>query len=158
MEGIEYFLKIDGIEGESQDRHHKGELEVVSWSWGESQTIITSGGGGSTAGKVAMRDLQATMNVSKAAPALFLACASGKHFANATLTCRKKDGHDFLVITMSNVLVSTYEITGAAQGPPLDQLSLCYAKIKIEYREQQADGSLGLPIKSGWDVAANTPV
>ena len=28
---VDYFLKIDGIEGESQDATHKGEIDVVSW-------------------------------------------------------------------------------------------------------------------------------
>ena len=28
------FLKVDGVTGEAADRDHKGEIEVVSWSWG----------------------------------------------------------------------------------------------------------------------------
>ena len=31
---VDYFLKIDGIEGESQDAKHKGEIEVESFGWG----------------------------------------------------------------------------------------------------------------------------
>ena len=35
---VDYFLKIDGIDGESNDSKHKGSIDVESWSWGETQT------------------------------------------------------------------------------------------------------------------------
>ena len=31
---VDYFLKIDGIDGESQDDKHKDWIEVLSFSWG----------------------------------------------------------------------------------------------------------------------------
>jgi len=37
MATVDYFLKLDGIEGESQDYKHKGEIDVESFSWGVSQ-------------------------------------------------------------------------------------------------------------------------
>jgi type VI secretion system secreted protein Hcp len=49
MAAVDYFLKIDGIEGESLDEKHKGEIDVLSWSWGESQEGPTTGGGGGPA-------------------------------------------------------------------------------------------------------------
>ena len=85
----DYFLKIDGIEGESQDKTHKGEIHLESWSWGESQTGTMSHGGGGGAGKVNMQDFHFVMGVNKATPKLLLACASGDHIPKAVLTCRK---------------------------------------------------------------------
>ena len=35
---VDYFLKIDGIEGESKDSKHAKEIDLLSWSWGASQT------------------------------------------------------------------------------------------------------------------------
>ena len=37
MAQVDYFLKIDGVDGESGDDKHKGEIEVESFSWGETQ-------------------------------------------------------------------------------------------------------------------------
>ena len=31
------FIKINGIDGESQDVTHKNEIEVLSWDWGVVQ-------------------------------------------------------------------------------------------------------------------------
>lgn len=35
MATVDYFLKIDGIDGESTDNKHKNEIDVLSWSWGK---------------------------------------------------------------------------------------------------------------------------
>jgi type VI secretion system secreted protein Hcp len=154
----QYFLRIDGVPGESQDDRHKGEIEVVSWSWGEAQTIVTSGGGGSAAAKVSMRDLQFVTRASKASPHLMLACASGKRFPTAVLSCRKTGQHDFLLIKLSNVLVSSFETSGQEQSAPVDSASLNFARIEFEYHEQLPTGAVAAPIRMGWDVAANRAV
>ena len=43
---VDFFLKIDGIEGESQDKTHKNEIQLESWSWGQSNTGSMGAGGG----------------------------------------------------------------------------------------------------------------
>jgi type VI secretion system secreted protein Hcp len=162
MATIDYFLKIDGVEGESQDSKHKGEIDLDSWSWGETESGTSGGGGGSVAGKVSMRDFHFVMKVNKSSPKLLIACASGQHLPKALLTCRKagKDQQEFLIINFSDLLVSSFTTGGAeATGTaPVDQVSLNFAKIEYEYMEQKPDGSLGTPIKVGWDVKANKPL
>jgi type VI secretion system secreted protein Hcp len=156
---IDYFLRIDGISGESLDAKHKGELEVESWSWGEAVPVPPGGGGsGSGAGKVQMQDFNFTANVSTASPNLMLACASGKHFKSALLTARTagKSQQEFLTFSLSDVLVSAYQIGGAGgEVVPGDSVSLNFAKIQVEYKAQNPDGSLGASIKAGWDVKQN---
>ena len=76
---VDYFLKIEGIEGESHDDKHKNEIDLQSWSWGETQTGTHSAGGGGGAGKVDMQDFHFVMAHNKASPKLMLACASGEH-------------------------------------------------------------------------------
>ena len=156
---IDYFLKIDGISGESLDSKHKGEIDVESWSWGEANPTPPSGaGGGGGAGKVQIQDFNFTTSFSKASPSLMLACASGKHLKSAVLTARKagKGQQEFLTFSLSDVLVSSYQ-TGGAEGEviPADSVSLNFSKIQVEYKEQKADGSLGASIKAGWDVKKN---
>jgi type VI secretion system secreted protein Hcp len=156
------FLKVDGIEGESQDSKHKGEIDVLSFTWGATQTGTAVSGGGLGAGKVAMQDLHITKQVDKASPKLMLACASGDHIKSAVLTARKagKDQQEFLKITLSDVLVSSYQAGGTPSGSsvPTEQVSFNFAKIEKEYKEQKSDGTLGGTTKSGWDVKANKKV
>jgi type VI secretion system secreted protein Hcp len=155
---VEYFLRIDGIEGESTDSKHKGEIDVQSWSWGESSSG-SAGGGGGGAGKVQMQDFAFTARLSKASPALLLACASGKHLKSAVLTGRKagKGQQEFLTFSLSDLLVSSYQ-AGGSEGDevgPMDAVSLNFSKIEVEYKLQAAGGKLGDPVRAGWDVKQN---
>ena len=47
---VDMFLKMDGIKGESVDDKHKDEIDVLSWSWGMSQSGSAHMGGGAGAG------------------------------------------------------------------------------------------------------------
>lgn len=156
---VDYFLKIDGIPGESQDSTHKDEIQLESWSWGETQAGTMKAGGGGGAGKVDMQDFHFVMAVNKATPKLILACASGDHIKKATLTCRKagKTQQEFLVYNFSDVLVSSYQTGGSAEIP-MEQVSLNYTKMEVEYKAQKADGTLDGPIKAGWDLKQNVKV
>ena len=159
---VDYFLKIDGIDGESTDKAHKGEIDLESWSWGESQSGAHVAGGGGGAGKVQMQDFHFVMKVNKASPKLFLACASGEHIKKAVLVCRKagKEQQEFMKVTMSDLLISSFQTGGSQHGGtlPVDQISLNFSKIEVEYKEQKADGSLSGPVKAGWDVKQNVKV
>jgi len=158
----DYFLRVDGIPGESNDAKHKGEIEVLSWSWGEVNEAPPRGpGGGAGAGKVDMSDLTVTAQFSKASPQLLLACASGKHFKTAVLTARKagKAQADYLTFSLSDVLVSSYQVAGGPDANvPTDSVGLSFGKIQVEYKEQKADGSLGDAVKVGWDRKANKQI
>jgi type VI secretion system secreted protein Hcp len=162
MAAVDYFLKIEGIEGESTDHKHKGEIDLQSFSWGEHQTGSHSAGGGGGAGKVSMQDFHFVAKISKASPKLFLACATGEHFKKAVLTCRKagKDQQEFLKIHFSDLLVSSYQTGGSGHSDivPTDQASLNFSKIEWEYKEQKPDGTLGAPVKAGYDVKSNKTV
>ncbi len=81
----DYFLKVDGIAGESQDERHRGEIEVEGWSFGGAQPGGGQIGVGGGTGEFAALPFQFTAKVSKASPKLFQACATGQHLKVATL-------------------------------------------------------------------------
>jgi type VI secretion system secreted protein Hcp len=158
---VDYFLKIDGVQGESADAKHKNEIQLEAFSWGEAVAAPHLGAAGGAAGHVEMRDFSFTMLVNKASPKLMLACATGKHLKEAVLTARRagKAQQEFLVIKLSQVLVSSYETAGSAGGiSPIDQVSLGYSKIELEYRPQKSDGSLDAPVTAGWDLIHNKAI
>jgi type VI secretion system secreted protein Hcp len=103
-----------------------------------------------------MQDFHFLMHVNKASPKLFLACANGEHLKSAILTCRKagKDQQEYLKVTFTDILVSSYQASGSADAGnlPLDQISLNFAKIEYEYKEQKLDGTLGGAIKATYNL------
>ena len=162
MAQVDYFLKIEGVDAESTDDKHKGTIELESWSWGETQSGTAGRGGGGGAGKVQPQDFHFVKKLDKASSRLFIACATGEHFKSAILTARKAGGgqQEYLKITLEDVLVSSYQVGGAAHSDvvPTDQVSLNFAKLEISYKEQKADGSLGGEAKQKYDFAANKKV
>jgi type VI secretion system secreted protein Hcp len=146
MAVTDMFLKIEGIEGESKDSKHGKEIDVLSWSWGASNTAAGHEGGGHGAGKVAMQDFSFSMHLNKASTKLLEHCATGKHIKKAILTCRKAGGKaplEFLKYTMTDIVVSSYQTGGSGGGDivPVESISLNFAEVKIEYDEQKQDGT-----------------
>jgi type VI secretion system secreted protein Hcp len=158
MAQVDYFLKIDGVDGEATDSKHKNEIDVESWSWGETNSGSHSFGGGGGAGKVQMNDISFVMRVNKASPKLLLACASGEHIKSALLTCRKagKEQQEYLKIKFTDLLVSSYQ-TGGSKGDvvPVDQVSINFSKIEYSYAAQNEKGGLASPIPVHWDLKLN---
>lgn len=152
------FLKIDGIEGESADAKHKGEIEIESFSWGASAPGTAGSGGGAGTGRVTVQDFSFTTPVTRASPKLFLACVSRQRIKSALLTARRAGGHqqDFLKITMTDVQVSSWKQESGAELP-VDQVSMNFGKVEIAYTGQRPDGTPGETVTAGWD-AKNTKI
>ena len=162
MAQVDYFLKIDTVTSESTDDKHKGEIDVESFSWGETNAGTAGHGAGGGAGKVAPQDFHFVKKLDKSSPVLFIGCATGTHYKSAILTARKAGGgqQDYLKITMSDVMVSSYQVGGSeASGVvPTDQISLNFAKLEFSYKPQKPDGSLDAEVKRTYDFAANKKV
>lgn len=162
MAHVDYFLKLEGIKGESTDDKHKDEIELESWSFGGTNAGAFASGGGGGSGKVALQDFNFVKKTDKSSPNLFKACCTGEHIKTATLVCRKagKEQQEFLTIVLTSALVSSFQTGGSAGSDiiPMDQVSLNFGKIEYKYKEQKADGSLGGEVIGGWDVTTNKPV
>ncbi len=130
MPTTDYFLKIDGIPGESTDPGHRGEIELESIEWsglaGGHSTGAGSGAGGG------MQDFRFVARTSSASPRLSRACATGEHLSQAVLSARRDDA-DFLHVTFTNVLVASYAVGMSQQsGDPIDDVSLSFESADLE--------------------------
>ena len=150
------FAKLGDIKGESLDEKHKGEIEVLSWSWGVTNEVTVAGTGAGQ-GKARFADLSFTHKIDKASPVLMQACATGVHLKEATITHRKagKGQQEFLVIKMNDVIVTAVLDAEGKEGESAETVSLAFAKIDVAYRPQKADGSLDAGIHFKYDLKAN---
>lgn len=170
MADSDIFLKIDGLEGESKDAKHKGEIDIDGFEIQVRQPKSPPTGSGSGAGRAVFGDFHFQLQFSKASPKLFLACATGKHFEKAIVSCRKAGGtqEEFLKITMTEVVVRRIERQVEAESasrtvhsnkPELvERFALRYSRIEQEYRSQKPDGSMDAWVKVGYDVKARQKV
>ena len=128
----QWFLKIDGIQGESTDVHHQGEIDVLSWSWGVSQSPGGGGGGGGGAGKPAFQDVHVMTRISAASPLLLQACATGKHIKTAVLSGVRAGASattPFPSYQFYDLLISSVVHNDGEMDAPTEQFSLNYTKV-----------------------------
>ena len=131
----DYLLQIEGIKGEAQAHGHKGEIEVLSFSWGVSNSGASNGGGGG-AGKVQITDFSIVKYLDSASPQLFEACCSGQQIPSANMTILRKAGggqQEFFTIKMTDVFVTGVSPGGTTGGNsvPLEQISFSFSRVDI---------------------------
>ena len=156
---VDMFMKIGDVKGESGDSTHKGEIDVLAWSWGMSQSGTTHGGSGGGAGKVNVQDLSFTKHIDKSSPILVMTCCNGKHHKDATLTIRKagETPLEYLIIKMEEVLVTSVSTGGSGGEDRLtENVTLNFAKFSLSYQPQDKAGAKeGGAIEAKWDINAN---
>ena len=153
------FLKIEGIEGESKDTTHDGELELQHWNWSmANQGSMHAGQGGGT-GKVHMGDFTFGIITMKGSPKLQDYCARGEHIPSATLTVRKAGGEqqEYLVYKFTDLLISSFSIAGAGDLPN-ETISFNFTKIEGDYGVQDEKGVIASHVKWGYDLKLNKKV
>jgi type VI secretion system secreted protein Hcp len=163
MMAVDMFIKIGDVDGESADKTHAKEIDVLAWSWGMSQSGSMHVGGGGGAGKVSIQDISLTKWIDKSSPNLMMACSSGKHYPEAKLTIRKAGGEDpveYLIITLKEVLVSSISTGGSGGEDRLtENVTLNFGQVQVDYQPQKQDGSKdGGPIKYGWNIRENVKI
>jgi type VI secretion system secreted protein Hcp len=155
---VDMFLNLDGVKGESKDKAHTQEIDILGWSWGMSNSGSAHVGGGAGSGKVSVQDLSVTKYLDSSSAPLMLSCCNGEHFDSAVLTVRKAGEKplEYLTIKLQEVLITSVA-TGASGGDDrlTENVTLNFAKVKVEYLPQEAKGGKGNMIPFSWDIAAN---
>ena len=158
------FVKIDGIQGESTDEKHKDQIEALSFSWGATQPAsVASATGGRTAERVNVQDFSFVKVLDKSSPILFQACCDGRHIKEVTVElCEAaSDKHPYMKYKLENVIISSVRPGGSAQGgetKPLEEISLNFGKVTLEYTPVDSKGKPGSPQRAGWNLEENKKI
>ncbi|MGA2170459.1 MAG: type VI secretion system tube protein Hcp [Terracidiphilus sp.] len=138
---VDYFLKLDGIQGESVDANHKDWIRINSFSWGASQVTTVAGTGGSGAGKADLADFSVMKHLDKGSTPLFKSLVSGTHIKTGNLEAVKAGagGKPFLKVDFKELFVTSIQHS-ATDEIPHESVSFSYNQIKIEYSQQNEQG------------------
>jgi type VI secretion system secreted protein Hcp len=176
MAQLDYFIKIDGIPGESTDEKHKDEIEVLSYSFGmkHGDAGSTSTGGARTAGRVAHKPFLFQKVTDKASAKLLEKCCNGTHIPKAVFTAHRATDQKqkYLQIDFTDIIVSSWTSSHSATtergagaeaggGTMLmeENVELNYGSIKYTYTA--TDHKTGKPagdVVAGWDLVANKKI
>lgn len=159
MAAFDAFLKVEGIDGETLDQALPAHIELLSYSFGATQTGSFQYGGGGGSGKVQFQDFHFTKRCDKASAELFLHCANGKHITKAELKVRKAGGEQqiYYKVTFEDLLVSSWTVSGQGSGDPIpmESISLNFTKMTTHYAEQDKNGRVGAFKSKFWDLKKN---
>ena len=129
---VDMFLKLDGVIG---NPNIKGEIQVLSFSWGLSNPASNVGGGGG-AGKPNVSDFSIVKQFDEASGQLMEMCCTGHHAGSATFrvvnAAGKKQQQDYLIIKMSDVLISSYQTGGADGSIPMESVTFSFQSIDMQ--------------------------
>jgi type VI secretion system secreted protein Hcp len=150
---IDTHIKFDGVEGEATHKDHKGEIELMSWTWGLSNAAMSMGGG-SGKGKANSQEMSVSYIYNKASPVLAKKCAQGVHFKEVVLTSRKagEGQKDFLKITMKEVFITSVQHSAGSGGDIMESAQLSFGSIDYVYKPQDEKGGTTGDVKFGWNI------
>jgi type VI secretion system secreted protein Hcp len=154
---LELFLKLDGIDGESQKDGHEKEIDIFSVSLAANNTSTVGAGTGSGSGKVDISALNISKATDASSPLLFQKCCDGSHIATGKVTFREVGGSggpvEYLTYDLTECFISSCTASGSdGSGRPMESISLTFTTITINYTPQTAEGTPGDKIPASWDI------
>jgi len=136
------FLKVQGVTGEASDPTHKGEINIVSWSWGmdSPREAIT----GLAKGRVVVSELNIVKRVDQSSATLMSFLRNNKVVPLAQLTVRKAgdEPFEYFKIEMENVKVTSLKAE-SDDDELVEHLSLGFSKVRVTYTPQGKTGGSG---------------
>lgn len=138
------FLKMQGVTGEAGDTDHKGEIEVVSWSWGMKAGTVGTSANAQVSRAATIEELHVVKNVDKSSATLMLYLNQNRLVPKAQLTVRKagKEALEYLKIDLEKVRVSAWQVASEG-GTLVERVTLGFAKVEVTYTPQDATGAKG---------------
>ena len=154
------FLKLAGVTGESQKANHVGEIDVMSFSWGASNSSSVGTGTGASVGKATVSDFSIMKSTDSSSPVLFQKCCDGSVIPTGVVTLQRQAGGEatpYLVYNFTNVYVTSIQWSGSggAGDAPMESVSFCFEVGTVDYTPLGDDGTAGNAIHGGWDVGQN---
>ena len=150
------FLKLEGIDGESQDQDYPDQIQLQSMSFGVSNAGSFGYGTGGGTGKANIQDISCSKFVDKASVRLWQYCATGKHIPSATITLLKQSDEtkiDYYKYELTDVMITSYQKSASGGGDlPMESFSLAFAQIKTTYQPQGNTGDATGNVDFGWDL------
>ena len=157
LSGLDVFLNIMGIPGESVSTRHANEIVVTGIGW-DFLSNAAIGGGTGDAGSVPRHvgPICFVKNLDSASPRLMQAAASGETLPQATFAFAKAAANpvDYMTWRLTDATISSFR-TGVGVDALKEKTTLAFAKVRVEYRKQNPDGSLSpTPIVFEFDNSA----
>lgn len=154
---VNAYLYVDGVEGPSTSK--PGYIDILSFSWGVTQTA-TYGAGASgkeaKAGRADFSNLSVMKVLDKTSPLLCDHCASGNILKKVYILYDKPVGDkqaDYFRIYLQDALITAVQLSGSNENPT-ESVSFAFQAVEVAYKAENDDGTLAGAVPKGYDLEA----
>lgn len=149
------FLRLDGIQGDSQDDKHKGEIEILSYTQSFSNTARLARGTSSGPGRVTCGAVTVLKTIDRSSPHLIRLVTTGAHVPQGLITFQQAAGKystEYYRIAMTDIVVTAVDQSDQPDPATIvEKVSILADQLTFEYR----DSTSGTTTKFGWDCVTN---
>lgn len=151
------FLTVSNLRGDSTDKNHVNDADVLAFAWSASQNVSMHSGTGASAGKPSLQDLTITKYLDSMSVGLQAALFKGANLLSVVLRTYKagQSQLNYLTYELTDVLVTSYGINGTGgEDGFTETLTFNFSKIKITTYKTVGGANTGTSVT--YDVARNT--
>jgi type VI secretion system secreted protein Hcp len=152
---VNAYLYVDGVEGPSTSK--PGHIDVLSFSWGVSQTAVYGAGASgkeAKAGRANFSDLSIMKVLDKTTPLLCDHCATGDILKKVYLLYDKPVGDKqapYFRIWIKDALITSVQLSGSSENPT-ESVTFAFQGVEIAYAPEKDDGTLDAAVRKGYDL------
>jgi type VI secretion system secreted protein Hcp len=152
---VNAYLYIDGVEGPSTSKAKC--IDILSFSWGVSQTSVYGAGASgkeAKAGRADFANLTIMKVLDKTSALLADHCASGDILKEVYILYDKPVGdeqQDYFRIYCKDALITSVQLSGSNENPT-ESVSFAFQGVEVAYRPEKDDGTLDAAIRKGYDL------
>lgn len=155
------YLKIEGINGESEDERHRNWIEVQSvlYAVHQPRAEALSTAGGHTTGRADLYPISFKKLADLSSPVLLQTCAAGKTLSKAVFEFMRADGDGkpipYFKIELENLIIASITPDSGEGGLIVERVQLAYARIRWHYLKQSIRGGTQGNTSGSWDCSAH---
>ena len=152
------YLKLDGIDGDATHQDHRNWMRIENLDLGIRRKFGTRTGvvANREGRQPALSPVRLVKRSCRATPLLMTESLAGSRSKTAVIHVvdTGSPGRTYIEVTLSNVLVSRYQIDGE-EGRPLESFHLYATKIELRYIPRADDNSGSAPMVASYDMATS---
>ncbi len=155
----DYFLKLDGVTGETTTGQTQGTIAVRSFEWGaENKTTVGAASGGAGAGKASLHELTIEKSVDSTSPVLFQKLGQGASIPGMELVARKASATGsqiYMRYSFQPVFITSQTQDGSGDDGITEKLTFAYGAVKQTFVKQGATGAPATNVFGAWNQVTN---
>ena len=155
------YLMLDGVKGNVTADGYKDHIAVLSCQFGVGRSISMEPGNLSNreATRPSISEISLTKLADNSVTSIFKQAVTGSAGCTAEIKFVRTGAdkvQEYMTYTLENCLVSSYSISADSESEPVENITLSFSKVMINYNDHDSSNKAGSPMRVGYDLEQAT--